>query len=103
FSASTPALPEVAKRQVVVVAEQPHQPVGIVPGGGIDAELGTASPGVAQPALPYLVVDRSFVDESGQDGPFLLQARGDTQGLLGVIEPKVALGRAMVLYDALDS
>src|SRR5215218_4322254 len=94
-------LAEVEQRQVVVVGEQPHQPVGTAAGGGIDPELGAARPGVVQPALPYLVVDHHFVDRLGQDGPFLLQARGDAQGLLGVIEPKVALGHAVVPQAAL--
>jgi hypothetical protein len=73
-----------------------HPPGGTAAGGGIDPELGAARPGVVQPALPYLVVDHNLVDRLGHDGPFLLQARGDAQGLLGVIEPKVALGHAVV-------
>jgi hypothetical protein len=47
------------------------------------------------------VVDHNFLDRLGQDGAFLLQARRDAQSLLAVIQPKVALGHALLLEPAL--
>jgi hypothetical protein len=49
------------------------------------------------------VVDHNLVDRLGHDGPFLLQARGDAQGLFGVVEPKVSLGHALVPEAALGA
>jgi hypothetical protein len=40
------------------------------------------------------MVDHQDVDRLGQDGPFLLQARRHAQGLLAVVEPKIAVGHA---------
>jgi len=94
-------LAEVVQRPVLVAGQQPHHPVGPLPGGGIEKEEGTACPGIAQPALFCQVVDHNFLDCLGQDGPFLLQARRDAQGLLAVIQPKVALGHAPLLEPAL--
>src|SRR5512132_2901951 len=94
-------LAEVVQRPVLVVSQQPHHPVGTLLGGGIEKKERPASPGVAQPALFCPVVDHNFLDRLGQDGAFLLQARRDTQGLLAVIQPKVALGHAPLPETAL--
>src|SRR4029453_2777104 len=94
-------LAEVVQRPVVVVGAQPHHPLGPLLGGGLEKEEGTACPGVAQPAPFCPVVDHNFLDRLGQDGAFLLQARRDAQGLLAVIEPKVAFGHALLLEPAL--
>src|SRR5512132_109878 len=103
FDGFDPALAQIVQQLVVAVGEQPHQPGGTLSGGGIDPKVGTAFPGGGSPAFPYLVVDHNLVDRLGQEGLFLLVARGDALDLLAVIEPNIALGHPLVLERTLGA
>jgi hypothetical protein len=71
------------------------------PWSGHRSTAATRRPGIGQPALPQRAVDHHLVDRPGQDRAFLLQARGDAQGLLAVIESKIAWGHAVLLETVL--
>ena len=52
FDGFDTVLAQVVQEHVGVGGQQPHHAVGTVLGGSLDPKLGTACPGVGQPAFP---------------------------------------------------